>query len=283
MVRRILRELATVLTVMLVVVFCTYGMWNGVSEKSLPSEMNKAPNTTTEAPTVPSTEATHPSTEATEPATKPTDPPAETTEAETQPTSPPPISFSQAPEGYFEDALFIGDSRTVGLMEYGNLKDASFFATSGMSVYSIFSEEVGKRTLQDLMETEKFGKVYLMLGINELGYDFNKTVAKYVDLVRWIQLYQPDAVVYVQANLHVSAKRSKSDKVYNNRNLDTFNAEIAKIADGEKVFYLDVNPLFDDGAGNLADTYTVDDSHVLGKYYLTWAQWLAKNAAVASA
>ena len=255
MIQKLADQLSTLLVVTLVILFCASGMTSCYHKKQPTSE----PAASIE-PTVPPTQ--------TIPAT----------EAPTRLVWP-----AEAPEGYFDDALFIGDSRTVGLQEYGNIPGASFFATSGMSVYSIFSEEVGKRTLQDLMETEKFGKVYLMLGINELGYDFNKTVAKYVDLVRWIQLYQPDAVVYVQANLHVSAKRSKSDKVYNNRNLDTFNAEIAKIADGEKVFYLDVNPLFDDGAGNLADTYTVDDSHVLGKYYLTWAQWLAKNAAVASA
>lgn len=254
MFRKFLDQLSTLLVVALVVLFCVSGMTSCYRKKQPASE----PAASTE-PSVPPTQ-TVPVTEAPKHLVWPAD----------------------APEGYFNDALFIGDSRTVGLKEYGNIPGASFFASSGMSVYSIFSEKIGEKTLQDLMETEKFGKVYLMLGINELGYDFGKTIAKYVDLVRWIQLYQPNAVVYVEANLHVSAKRSQSDKVYNNRNLDAFNAEIAKIADGEKVFYLDVNPLFDDGAGNLADTYTVDDSHVLGKYYLTWAQWLAENAAVAS-
>lgn len=304
MVRRILRELATVLTVMVVVVFCTYGMWNGVSEKSLPSEMNKAPNTTTEAPTVPSeetepptapsTEATHPSTEATEPATKPTDPPAETTEAdtlptdppaetteaETQPTSPPPISFSQAPEGYFEDALFIGDSRTVGLMEYGNLKDASFFATSGMSVYTIFDEQVSRTSFEAMINSRTFGKIYVMLGINELGYDFERTVMEYGELIQWIRRQQPDAIIYIEANLHVSAERSGSDKIYNNANLDAFNARIADLADGKSIFYLDVNSQFDDEQGNLAEEYTVDDTHILGKYYRQWSEWIMDNAVV---
>ena len=38
---------------------------------------------------------------------------------------------------------------------------------------------------------------------------------------------------------------------------------------------MDVNPLFDDGAGNLAEGYTNDATHVLGKYYQVWADWLA--------
>ena len=55
-------------------------------------------------------------------------------------------------EEFFSDVLFIGDSRTVGLMEYAGLDTANFFATSGMSSFKVLSEEVsvpnvGKVTL----------------------------------------------------------------------------------------------------------------------------------------
>ena len=80
---------------------------------------------------------------------------------------------------YFDDALFIGDSRTVGISEYGDLNNATFFANTGMSVYNVFEKSVsvpkiGKLKLEQLLESKKFGKVYIMLGINELGYDMNK-------------------------------------------------------------------------------------------------------------
>ena len=39
--------------------------------------------------------------------------------------------------GYFNDALFIGDSRTVGIATYGTLKNADYFARVGMTVYNI--------------------------------------------------------------------------------------------------------------------------------------------------
>ena len=50
---------------------------------------------------------------------------------------------------------------------------------------------------------------------------------------------------------------------------------IAAYADGSRIKYLDVNPLFDDGQGNLGTEYTSDGTHVLAKYYRTWAQWIA--------
>ena len=41
-----------------------------------------------------------------------------------------------------DDALFIGDSRTVGLMEYAGIDDADYFCTVGMSIYSTHNKSV---------------------------------------------------------------------------------------------------------------------------------------------
>ena len=46
------------------------------------------------------------------------------------------------------------------------------------------------------------------------------------------------------------------------------------MADDETIFYIDVNEVFDDGEGNLANEYTADNAHVLGKYYADWVTWL---------
>ena len=44
-----------------------------------------------------------------------------------QPSDPAPVPMN--------DALFIGDSRTVGLMEYSGISEADFFCSVGMSVF----------------------------------------------------------------------------------------------------------------------------------------------------
>lgn len=41
-----------------------------------------------------------------------------------------------------ENALFIGDSRTVGLAEYAQMDDAHFFAAVGMTVYGVDTANV---------------------------------------------------------------------------------------------------------------------------------------------
>ena len=275
MLSKIINQIATTFAVLCIIFFCTSGM-TGCNNNNPPILIMTPPEhsesiTPEETATVPS--APQQETNA------PTDPTHET-EVPTAPTEAPPIQLTTAPEGYFDDALFIGDSRTVGLYEYGRIPGAAYFATTGMSVYSIFYDEVGNTSFQDLMESRTFGKIYVMLGINELGYDFECTVTEYEELIEWIRQRQPDAIIYIEANLHVSADRSNSDRIYNNANLNAFNEKIAELADGVQIFYLDVNPLFDDDNGNLADEFTVDDTHVLGKYYRTWSDWIMENAAV---
>lgn len=200
-------------------------------------------------------------------------------------SEPAPLTFTQVGPEYFEDALFIGDSRTLGLSEYGTLTAADYFAKAGMSVFNIGKatvsiSDLGTVSLADLLAQKHYGKIYVMLGINELGYSFEKITVRYENLLNQIQEAQPHAILYVCANLHVAAGRSSSDDVFNNTNIDLLNSEIAKFADDRNIFYINVNERFDDASGNLDVKYTGDASqaHLLGKYYAVWSEWLCTKA-----
>lgn len=200
------------------------------------------------------------------------------------PSASPGTKFTKVPAEYFDDALFIGDSRTVGLKEYGSaIKNATFFASTGMDIYQIYSVKInvgklGKTDLMSLLKNNNYSKVYIMLGINELGYTFNNTIKKYSELIDIIRATQPGVIIYVAANMHVSASRSASDNIFNNTNINNFNNMLVKLAENKNAYYLDVNPLFDDADGNLRADYTHDNTHVLGKHYKTWADWITENA-----
>ncbi len=195
-------------------------------------------------------------------------------------------SNTKAPENAidFSGVLFVGDSRTVGLKEYGGLNNADFFATVGMSVYKVHSEKVAlpgrdAQSFEEVIRNKQYKRVYVMLGVNELGYNRSTTLKRFSELLEEIQQNQPNATIVICANLRVDAARSArdKDKSVNNPNIDQFNQAIAAYADGSRIKYLDVNPLFDDGQGNLDKKYTSDGTHVLAKYYRTWAQWIAQQ------
>ena len=101
--------------------------------------------------------------------------------------SPEAADFVKAEKSYLDDALFIGDSRTVGMKEYGKMSNASFFCDTGMSVYNIYDtktkvKDLGTVSLKELLKQKKYGKIYLMIGINELGYNQKNTIRKYKEL-----------------------------------------------------------------------------------------------------
>ena len=187
------------------------------------------------------------------------------------------------PEITNSNILFIGDSRTVGISEYAQLSSVDFFCDVGMSVYNIAKktlsvENVGKVTLDQLLSNKKYGKIFIMLGINEVGYNMNTTTKRYKELVDSILEKQPEAVVFIESNLHVTKARSEKDDVVNNKNLDLLNSKIRELADGKRVFYIDSNQLFNDGNGNLAEDKTGDNAHLYAKYYKQWGEWILQES-----
>lgn len=182
------------------------------------------------------------------------------------------------------NTLFIGDSRTVGLMEYSKIKEANFFCNVGMSVFNIYTERISvpgisKTTLEELLNSTQYDKIYIMLGINELGYNFDSIIKQYGALLDYIREKQPDALIIIQANLHVTKKRSDSDKVINNAAIDKLNKKLSEFANSKDIIYLDANILFDDENGNLSAEKTEDSAHIYAKYYAQWAEWIDKKTA----
>lgn len=202
------------------------------------------------------------------------------------PVVPPPTPSNgdlvPAPDGYFNDALIIGDSRTVGRANYGGIKGAEYFATVGLGAYKIGSakNEVGTtkgKSFSQVLTMKTYGKVYICLGLNELGNSRDATMRKFNDLINQIKAAQPAAIIYLEANLHVSAKRASKGDIINNNEINKFNAAIANLADNQKIFYIDANPVFDDASGAMRADYTSDGIHPYAKHYKEWSDWQTQN------
>ena len=186
-------------------------------------------------------------------------------------------------DSYFSDALFIGDSRTVGIHEYGKLTTPDYFCSNGLSSYTILKENInvkgfGKTTLGNLLSKKTYGKIYIMIGVNELGNVMDELATKMNDLITAVRKAQPNAIIYLQGNLHVTAARANTDKYINNVRMNELNSIIASHADNKKTFYIDPNILFDDENGNLRQDYSADNSHIYAKYYVIWTDWLKTKA-----
>ncbi|MDR1573449.1 MAG: GDSL-type esterase/lipase family protein [Clostridiales Family XIII bacterium] len=207
--------------------------------------------------------------------------PAEKTAEETAEALPPPetADVSEA-DDYFSDALFIGDSRTQGLLLYSNLSNAGYYAARGLTVEQVFKKAVvdfegGKLTVSEALGRRTFGKVYLMFGLNELGWNSaEKFIEQYGFVLDRVRETQPDAVIYVQAIMPVSAWKSAEDPVHNNPNIDRFNAMILHLAAEKDAVFLNVGEGVADANGVLPDEASSDGIHLNKTYCIKWEAYL---------
>ena len=144
-----------------------------------------------------------------------------------------------------------------------------------------FIELDGKKvTLAEALGTRQFGKVYILLGINEIGaYTAADWAAQYKSLLDLVREKQPDAVIFIQSIFHTTQKKSDSS-YFKNEVINERNAAIAQLADGKTIFYLDLNPLFDDENGALRADYSGDGVHVRAPYYVQWRDHLYRFGVV---
>lgn len=214
------------------------------------------------------------------------------TTEEPQPTEPSEelpkeVVYHTVDDSYFADALFIGDSRTVGMYEYGGLEEIStFYASTGLTIYKMFDSKIvavpgqkKKITVEEALSEKQFAKIYLMIGINEMGTGTVESFMKaYGEAVQHLQQLQPDAVIYLQAIMKVTTERSGQGDYITNEGIEARNEEIAKLADDEKIYYLDVNPLICDETGGMVASYTYDGVHLKAQYIPIWLDFLKEHA-----
>ena len=197
------------------------------------------------------------------------------------------VVYHTVDDSYFDDAVFIGDSRTVGMYEYGGLEETStFYASTGLTVYKMFDSAIvsvpgqkKKITVEEALSEKQFAKIYLMIGINEMGTGTVESFMKaYGEAVQHLQELQPDAVIYLQAIMKVTTERSEQGDYITNEGIGARNAEIAELADDQKIFFLDVNPLICDETGGMVASYTYDGVHLKAQYIPIWLDFLKEHA-----
>ena len=235
-----------------------------------------------------------PPTEPAEPPTEPWSPPSckgkplprqitveDPPETPTMPPPEPPIYGED--EAYFDDALFIGDSRTVGLRDMARLGNADYFCNVGMNVYSMFREgssdkHYSYQRLESLLSEKAYGKIYICLGINEAGYSIDSLRTKFGDAITRIQALQPDAIIIINSVMTVSRGKAASSYAFRIERLADINAMLQEFVDEKRVFYIDVNEVLADEEGYLPSGYSADGCHLYGKYYDVWAKFICDNA-----
>lgn len=236
-------------------------------------------------------DGTPPARAASEPETGPASEPTETTGETTQPPAEgydysKPVPYGEkVDDAYFDDAVFIGDSRTEGLILYTGLANATVYANQGLMVDTVFTRPViqmdgQKLSVVDALRRTEFQKVYIMLGINETGWAYESIfIDKYQELIAEIRAINPQAVIYIQEIMPVTAETSRTHSYVKNEKIRRYNELLAQLAEKMQVYYIDTGAAVADESGCLPEDAAIDGIHLKKPYCDKWLVYLKTHTA----
>ena len=180
---------------------------------------------------------------------------------------------------------FIGDSRTQGFIMYNGLKDIQDYSYISLTVDTAMTKKFVKTSngdkitlLQD-MANKNIKKVYIMLGINELGWSYPQVFkSKYIELIDKIREVKPNCEIYVQSIIPMTKSKSDTDSTFNIKNVEIFNNLIQEVANEKNVTYLDVKSALINENGYLPEEASTDGIHINKKYCEKWLEYLKNNS-----
>jgi len=210
------------------------------------------------------------------------EPDAEETQGTEEP-APTPSGAAAVGDDYFSDTVFLGDSRTEGFRLYSGLKTGQYLCSVGATVSSVFTKateetDAGKVPILDALDGMEFSKVYVMLGVNELGWphttQFHDQFCKIVDRI-WES--HPGATVVLQSILPVSSRQDAKGNYVNNGRIAEYNAVIAQVAQEKGCTYLDVGAGLAGSDGCLPSNDNFDGVHLNVSGCKKWLQFLKEH------
>lgn len=185
---------------------------------------------------------------------------------------------------WFADAVFIGDSRTDGLRLYSGIKDVDFLCYKGLTVFEVMNDkpvietDEGEIGVLQALEQKEYAKIYLMLGINELGYNNDQGFAEtYGAVVDQLKELEPGADIYLQSLIPVNEETctATGQPAYvTNEQIAVYNEIIGAIAAEKEVYLVDVKEAMVNEEGVLPADASADGIHFHKDGYKTWYEYL---------
>lgn len=221
----------------------------------------------------------------------PTPTPTPTPEPTPEPT-PTPESVYAGPElaecepvddEFFADAAFFGNSLVDGLRYFGGLGQGSFFAATSASVVNVDAtlncclENGEEATLIGALTEREYGKIYILLGINEIGFEPDYFTELYGAMLDRIRGSEPDADIYIMSLTPVTQERSDSSEFFNMERIALYNEALRDLARDRQCYFVDLCQALADGDGFLPAEDSTDGIHLKPEKYPQWAEYLRRH------
>ncbi len=209
---------------------------------------------------------------------------------------------TQAPTGtyvgssWFDDAVFVGDSVSVKLQYYaenGCLGKADFLCAVSLgynnslwdlnrpgNVHPLYQGK--KVTVDEGVKLCGKKKVFIMLGMNDVGTSVEYAIGGMKQLTDRILQKSPDVQIYIQSVTPLLKTIVRSDRL-NNTNVAKFNEAARRVCDERGFIFVNVAEAVDDGNGNLLYENCGDPGYMGLHFSYTgcskWVDYLKRHVA----
>ena len=132
----------------------------------------------------------------------------------------------------------------------------------------------------EALRRRSFDAVYIMIGVNELGYPVESYEAGLSALVDKVVEAQPEAVVYLQLMPPLNDAMCRANGLawyINNANVQRFNEVIRRMAAEKKVALLNTAEVYTGEDGQLPAELSRDGCHFMYGEYSRWANYLRSH------
>lgn len=186
-------------------------------------------------------------------------------------------------EEYFDEVVFLGDSRAVMVSDY-NVVKSDVIASEGLSIQRWDIQKLTIKgveepmTLMEGLTLKQYKACYLIVGMNELGWVypdvFKERLAARIDEIRMLQ---PSAALVLQL-LYPVTKEQESHLIENEeQHRLRYNEIFKEIAEEKQVYLFDPAEVLADETGWLQTSLSDDGVHLNAAGAALWKTYLLSH------
>ncbi len=181
---------------------------------------------------------------------------------------------------FFSDAAFIGNSLMDGFRLFSGLTTCDYYAATSMTVAGVGSkvcitlDNGSSGTILDGIAQKPYGKVYILLGINEIGYEVSKFTELYGNMLDSIEASQEACDIYIMGLTPVSAAKSAAGDGFSMTRINSYNEALRNLAAERGHYYLDLVEALAGDDGFLPSSETTDGVHFSVNIYMKWLDYV---------
>lgn len=189
-------------------------------------------------------------------------------------------------DAWFEDVCFIGHSQIVGMQRYSGLSGPDYYAVVGHTAQNVVDYEFYELSngrygsLSDALQSKTYGKVYIMLGINDSSLSddrvekFMTPMRRILDLVKETQ---PDAVIYLLSLVPVG-RYTPVNELYNPESTVFYSQLVKTLSREYDTEYIDLFRMMCDKAGYFLSSFNSGDGiHIQPDRYPEIVEYLKRH------